>query len=280
MTRRTSLWLSRILWVSVMAYGSRFLGQDKVELPNVKFQEPSPKTFQLEKRLQLRFQSDIAPAKLHARLFPGSKEELKAKARFAPPGTCVSYGSWVSDYAGADGGVEFNLFFGSNLLNQVSNTGFDNREFTVVLEEAEPQLTNFRLYSKDVADYFDRGLEIVLVAPDWLRSGKRAEAEIAKLHQAPQTTSGSSQSESANNSHPPDSFQSDKSKHAAGSKNRPEGTLETCIVIHSKGARASADSQPAADGDQLAEVACLGLGMPELIHWPPNAFGLRLRMGR
>jgi hypothetical protein len=155
-----------------------------VDIPDIKFSDPDKKTFNLNEQLALHFHADVPKSKLRARVFWESKADLIEKAKSAPPRSCVPYPSFVAGPAGENGAVKFSWFFNPSNLKPVKgrDDAFENQVYTIVLEGTDkPEIDDWRMSPRDVEDYFNKGLEIVVVADERLRSG--AKNEVAKVMQ-------------------------------------------------------------------------------------------------
>lgn len=244
-------WFVFVLSVSAVACSVGAVAEEAVDVPQVTFQEPSIKVFNLNKQLELQFQSNIPASELRARVFWGGKDELKARAKHAPAGACAYYSSFLINYASENGEVKFGWWFKPYSLKQVSDQDFDNQVYTVVLERARgPKLEAFRLYQKDVDNYFDHGQEIVVVAPQGLKSG--ANSTVQEVRRIQLASSGNAQNPNPGR-HP-----------FLTPPHGPEG----CIVVKTLRAAGASDPQLESPTEQLVLESCLGVGKPLPLHRP------------
>jgi len=183
MTRRQTV--SRLFAFAVVGFlfASRASAQTSIQLPNVRFIEPSVREFDADDNLHLHIQSDTPYEKLQVRVFWGSKKDLIDRAKNKPPQSCVYYPSFVKPYASSNGEVRFGWQFSYIFLDQKSDDGFGNQTYTVVPEiYSTTQIDDFRLSPRGAKEYFQSGQEIVLIAPPELQS--HAAVKVAKAKQS------------------------------------------------------------------------------------------------
>ncbi|HLM82218.1 MAG TPA: hypothetical protein VK302_16565 [Terriglobales bacterium] len=181
-----------VLAMLALSFTAASFAQKSIELPNVTFNEPSPREFEINDSLHFHIQSDTPVDKLRARVFWGQKQDLIDRARNAPTKSCVYYSSFVIRFAGSNGEANFGWQFNYYSLQQVSDEAFDNQAYTVVLEKDGPTTAEqFRLSPKDVEKYFQSGQEIVLIAPAALRSGARDKVENVRRIKAKESQNAS-----------------------------------------------------------------------------------------
>jgi hypothetical protein len=222
--------------------------QDVVDLPRVAFQEPPMKVFNMNEQLELQFNSDIPARELRARVFWGSKEELKERARNIPHGACAYYPTFIVNFASSNGEVKFGWGFSPYWLKQVSQQAFDNQVYTIVLEKARvPKLDNFRLYAKDVDNYFDRGQQIVIVAPPELKSGAEKAVERVRAIQVASTSTA-----------PPE----------RGREGQDEASQRCILITTARVLPLDSPLASASSRDQLTVQPCLAVGEPLPLHLP------------
>ena len=170
-----------LLLLAVTSFSNAAYLIAQIDVPNVVFNEPSPREFEINDSLHFHLRSSIPVSQLRARVFWESKRELIDRARNAPPRSCVYYPSFVFGFESANGEVKFGWQFKDYSLRQIGDGALGNQVYTVVLERVSPStVEQFNLYPKDVEHYFQSGQEIVLIAPPSLQSGAKATVERIK----------------------------------------------------------------------------------------------------